>query len=122
MTFTNAGLNEPLLKRESRIHILKGSGPRHPLGIVETNGYRQKSLPLRRGDVVVFVTDGIPEAQNSNRVFFGDERLRNLLGTIDVDDLSAGSILKKIVDDVRQFVGNSAQHDDMTAVVVKVKW
>jgi len=75
-------------------------------------------IPLVQGDVFVFFTDGLSEAMNVNAELFGERRLRDVvegapaLGTDDMKD--------RILATVREFVGEAAQHDDMTMVILKV--
>ena len=120
MTFTNAGLNEPLLKREGNVGPVRGAGARQPLGLLAGTTYKTTRLKLRKGDVLVFVTDGVTEAKNRGKEFYGDERLRTLLGATDTSTRSALSIRNRILDDVKQFSARAPQHDDMTVVVIKI--
>ena len=71
-----------------------------------------------QGDVFLFFTDGLSEAMNVHAELFGERRLRDVvegaeaLGTDDMKD--------RILAKVRDFVGEAAQHDDMTMVILKV--
>lgn len=79
----------------------------------------EKSLPLNSGDIFIFYTDGITEAENSKKEEYGEHRLIDLLKTM--DGLSAEEILNAILEDVNKFTGKTSQHDDMTLIVMKVK-
>ncbi len=120
MTFSNAGLNAPVLKSGDSVVRLEGSGPRFPLGIRKDIRYREETVQLKRGDIVVLFTDGISESMNTEEEFYGNDRLSRLLGGMDTARLSAGEIIGGIMDDINRFSGGVAQHDDMTVVVVKV--
>ena len=48
---------------------------------------------------------------------YGMDALRDLVGTFQ-PNLSAQSMGERILQDVRRFVGNSLQSDDMTIIVV----
>jgi sugar lactone lactonase YvrE len=120
LTFTNAGLIEPLLKSGDSVRYIEGTGSKHPLGLIEDAAYQSTSLQLTSGDVVLLLTDGIPEAQNHSRQLYSDERLKELLRNMDTSSLSAAEIKQKIIDDVEHFSGNASQHDDMTVIVMKV--
>jgi len=120
LVFTNAGLIEPVLKSVDGVEFLTTPGPRHPLGLLPEVVYEERKIQLRSGDTLIFLTDGIPEAQNHQRGLYGDERFKRLLGTIDPRKNSAKAIKEAIIADVRRFSGRAAQHDDMTLVVVKV--
>ena len=120
LVFANAGLTKPVLKSRGTVAFLEAKGATHPLGVFEGCTYREAKKKLGTGDVVVFCTDGIQEAQNRMREFYGDERLIRLLSRIDTSVHSARAIKDQIVQDVQAFVGSAPQHDDMTVVVLKV--
>jgi len=119
LTFTNAGLIEPLLKSGDSVEYIGSVGLKHPLGLVEDVTYEEKKVQLKSGDNLIFLTDGIPEAQNHSRELYGDENIKSLLQKIDTSTLSAREIKEKIIEDVRRFSGTASQHDDMTVIVVK---
>ncbi len=120
LSFTNAGLPLPLLKREGTVSTLTGTGPRLPLGSTEHIAYEESQQTLEHGDVLVICTDGLSEAINSNREFYGMERLQDLLERMDTTTMKASTIKSRILEDVQGFTNGSSRHDDMTVVVVKV--
>jgi phosphoserine phosphatase RsbU/P len=81
-------------------------------------------VPLVTGDVFVFFTDGLSEAMNVHAELFGERRLRDVVeaaesvGTAEMDDTD--DMKERILAAVRDFVGEAAQHDDMTMVILKV--
>jgi serine phosphatase RsbU (regulator of sigma subunit) len=82
---------------------------------------REETVPLRKGDVFLFFTDGLSEAMNERDELFGETRLREALeraATANGGDPDA--LRDHILDDVQRFVGLAAPHDDMTLVVLKV--
>jgi serine phosphatase RsbU (regulator of sigma subunit) len=119
LTFSNAGQMQPMLKRRGAIQMLSVDGVRFPLGMMEDVDYHEVSIPLRPKDVVVFYTDGIPEAMNAKNDMFGFERLEAVVKE-SASDLSAKQVAAKIVEKVAEFAGSAKQHDDMTVVVLKV--
>jgi serine phosphatase RsbU (regulator of sigma subunit)/energy-coupling factor transporter transmembrane protein EcfT len=76
------------------------------------------TLPLGRGDLFVFYTDGISEAMNSQGDCFGDQRLVELAQRN--ADLASDDLRERILTEVRTFAGDAAQHDDMTMVLLKI--
>jgi serine phosphatase RsbU (regulator of sigma subunit)/ligand-binding sensor domain-containing protein len=120
MTYSNAGLNAPLLKRSDSVNKLESSGPRFPLGIRKNTRYLEKKIQLQAGDVIVLYTDGISESWNVQEELYGDERLAHLLETPDISSLAAREIIAKIMTDIQEFSGEIPQQDDMTVVVIKV--
>ena len=78
----------------------------------------EKEIPLQRGDVMVFYTDGITEAMNADSDLFGDSRLSRIVeehGHLDSDELR-----ERILREIETFVGSADQHDDMTMILIKV--
>ena len=122
MTFTNAGLLKPLYRSGGQVRWLEGNGPRFPLGAVRNTKYEEESITLRSGDIVVFMTDGITEAQNSAREFYGNEHLERLLAEKGTERMSAMQLRDAILKDVADFTGSAMQYDDITVVVVKAEF
>jgi serine phosphatase RsbU (regulator of sigma subunit) len=75
------------------------------------------SLILDPGDVVVFLTDGIPEARSGDDSFFGTEQTNKILAA--TCGRSAREMTDSLLAAVREFTGRATQRDDMTVVVVK---
>jgi serine phosphatase RsbU (regulator of sigma subunit) len=119
MAFSNAGQMQPLLKRGETIQSIKVGGTHLPLGMTEDAEYIETNLQFRKGDMLIFYTDGVPEAMNGRNELFGFERLETIVRESG-PNLSAKQIAARIVERVAEFAGSTRQHDDMTVVVVKV--
>jgi sigma-B regulation protein RsbU (phosphoserine phosphatase) len=92
-----------------------------PLGL-ESNIYRYLNscqIELHHNDVLVLFTDGITEAENSSKEFYGLERLCEVAKTN--ASLSAEKIKERIIFDLKKYAGNAAFYDDITLLVVKKK-
>jgi sigma-B regulation protein RsbU (phosphoserine phosphatase) len=115
--FANAGHCAPLHYKASReeFEILGPTGGL--LGIVEEQKFRVENINMRRGDILVIVTDGILEAQNSAGEIFGEERLKELVERY--HDQSAQDIACTIIEDVQKFSIGATYTDDKTIVVIK---
>jgi len=116
LTYCNAGHNPPyLLSPADGGEVRKLARTGIPLGIPENATWSQGAVRLAPGDVVVLYTDGITEAQDGRDMFFGEERLlealRASLGR------SARDIQDALLAEVRRFVGDAPQYDDITLVV-----
>jgi len=91
-----------------------------PLGLRPDTVYSSsKSVPLKRGDVVLLLTDGIEESMSTSNELFGIDRI--LAVVRENRDKSAYEILDALYRAVREFSGEMAQIDDITAVVFKVR-
>ncbi len=117
--FTNAGLNEPLLKSRDTASYIESHGSRLPLGSFKGNVYRHTTLRLKPSDVVVLFTDGIPDSRNPDGEFYGYDTLKDLVEKMDTARLSPADIKDRIISDVKRFSGDHPQQDDITVVVVK---
>lgn len=62
-------------------------------------------------------TDGITEAQNEQGDFYDEKRLKKLLKREKTN--SSKELRDLIIEDVRTFIGEERQFDDMTLVVIK---
>lgn len=116
-SIVNAGHNPPIFRRHASrtAEFLPTGGralgwfPDNPLGLTETQ--------LAPGDVVVFYTDGLTDAENAAGEPFGADRLAQAVGVI--GDQSAEIILEYIVAQVDQFCGEIPAFDDLTLAVVR---
>lgn len=116
ITLANAGQMSPLLWRDGELSYLEPPGLRLPLGISQASGYATLELALEPGDLLVFYTDGVVEAQNSRGELFGFERLE---ASIRASEGSAAQISECLLQAIGAFAGNDLPHDDMTLVVVR---
>ncbi len=91
-----------------------------PLGMVDDiqQWVAEATVTLSPGDGVVLYTDGIPEAQNPDKAFYGLERLCAIISA-NWRGATAEAVKAAIVDDVRQFIGSAPVYDDVTLVVLK---
>jgi len=83
LTYSTAGHNPPRLLREGRI-IPLDEGAGLPLGIMAEETYREATITLRPGDLLLLYTDGITEAmppvvRASGFELFGVSRLDAIL-------------------------------------------
>ena len=77
----------------------------------------EQQMFYEKGDIFLFITDGITEAQNLRGDEFGDEKVLELLQ--DINGASAKRIRDQVITAVNHFAGDANQHDDLTVVVVK---
>lgn len=119
LTYSMAGLPQPILVRDGMSQNLDWCDNRLPLGQIKTAKYDQKVVEIQAGDIIIFTTDGIEEANNADGKLYGINRLFINLKNID-PNLTAAQIRMQILADIKNFVGNAEQHDDMTLIVVKV--
>jgi hypothetical protein len=119
VTLSNAGQTHPLLLRNGMISELRPSGSHLPLGVMHKTSYEEETLPLYQGDVVLFFTDGLTESMNVHHEMFGYERLQESLKKCSPGGTARGLLLE-LFGTMLLYSGKAKQHDDMTAVAVKV--
>lgn len=122
LTLARAGHTKPLIVSAGGAvapHDARGIA----LGMADPDTFdtrlEESRLTLRPGDTWIAYTDGVLEALNDRQEEWGLTRLRSVVR----EETAAGA--QAIVDRVRQellaFVGDVAQYDDMTLVVMQRK-
>lgn len=119
-TFSNAGLNEPVLKRAGKVEFICGEGDKFPLGTFENTLYKQKSIALQSEDTLLLYSDGLTEARKAHNHFFGYDAIKQLLSSIETETMSAAQIKDRIIQIIQKFSGSTPQFDDITLIVIKV--
>ena len=77
----------------------------------------EREISLATGDLAVLYTDGITEAMNDRRQFYGIDRLLAVL--CQHRHQSAEQIRQAAIADLRTFVGNQPLTDDITLLILK---
>lgn len=77
----------------------------------------ERTVQYEAGDVFLFITDGVTEAQSNGSGEFGEENVTKILEKSSAAD--ATHIRDQVIAAVQQFAGDHIQHDDLTVVVVK---
>ncbi len=115
-TYCNAGHNPPLLYRAGRFTRLESGGML--IGVTTPQVYERETLALKKGDLLVFYTDGVTEALNFQDQAFGMPRLEDSIRRYAGE--GARTLAKQVLWDVRRFAGLAPQTDDVTIVVAEV--
>jgi serine phosphatase RsbU (regulator of sigma subunit) len=115
LVFANAGHNPPCCLNQNGVTDLLATGM--PLGLMSGMVYEEKETILLPEDGVLFYSDGLVEAHNSQREMLGSSRLRNLMtdGVPGASDLTA-----KVIEELGRFTGEDwVQEDDLTLVALQ---
>jgi phosphoserine phosphatase RsbU/P len=113
----NSGAVQPVFCRAGQSVTVKAEGL--PLGMFAEVAYEELSVATQPGDAIVFVSDGILDAENAQGEMYGDERLAGLLCAN--RDLPAQDIADAILADVTLFQGDHDRFDDETIIVLCVR-
>jgi serine phosphatase RsbU (regulator of sigma subunit) len=113
---TNAGHLYPYLLREGQ----KPRGievPSLPLGVRSTISTHTAEVDLQEGDAIVYLSDGIVEAQDEHGEPFGFEHLEALLSQS--ADRSPSTIRDQILEAVARHCGTRPADDDRTVMILR---
>jgi sigma-B regulation protein RsbU (phosphoserine phosphatase) len=113
----NSGAAQPILCREGQTSIVRAEG--FPLGLFPDVSYDELTVATQPGDAIVFVSDGILDAEDVQGEMYGQEQLAGLLCSH--RDQSAQQIADAIQADVARFQGGHDRFDDETIIVLRVR-
>jgi serine phosphatase RsbU (regulator of sigma subunit) len=118
--YTAGGQPPPLLVRgEAGAVEIPSPDVRLPLGALRDTVYDARTFYLRRGDLLLFHTDGLGEAMSAEQVPYGDERLKASL--VRHADRPLAELADELLEDIRQFTYGAEQYDDQTFVLMRVE-
>jgi sigma-B regulation protein RsbU (phosphoserine phosphatase) len=117
LTVANSGAVQPVFCRSGESVVVQAEG--FPLGLFPDASYEEFNVAAQPGDAIVFVSDGILDAENEKEEMYGQERLSNLLCAH--RDQPALAIADAILEDVARFQGAKDRFDDETIIVLRVR-
>lgn len=116
-TYCNAGHNPPYrIQLDGTVRTLARTGGA-PLAIMADLPQRDATIHLAPGEAVFLFTDGVTEAQNEFGDFWGEARFEQGLALS--ADRSAEAMIEGVYREVRQFVGQAPQCDDITCLAFR---
>ncbi len=117
----NAGHLPLYVYRENKKGFEKISGgDALPLGILSRTQFPTKEIPIKKGDTLIFLTDGTIEARNPEGEEFGWKRFEKCLSQLPSNSLPK-EIVTSVLDEINHFSGSFAIPDDVTMMAVKYK-
>ena len=116
LIYSNAGHNPPYIRRATGkiIRLDTRHGP--VLGASPGLAYKENKIQLQKGDLLFMYTDGVTEARNPEKVFFGDNRVSELL--VSGEHESVEAVVEHVVNRVKSFENGADQFDDITALAL----
>ena len=117
----NAGSVQPMLltrssSAETEVQTLKAEG--FPLGLFPVAEYEELTISTQAGDMLIFFSDGIADAENRQGDMFGTDRICESLQCAAPD--SAEGAVSAVFDAVTEFQGGTERFDDETLVILRV--
>jgi serine phosphatase RsbU (regulator of sigma subunit) len=127
LRYVNAGHNPPYLLRAGQGSVVGSAPPEIEelsaggtvVGMFPEMEYEEATVALCPGDVLLVFTDGVPEAHNPANEEFGEERLQQLLRQ--TAHLPANEIRARISAEMKNWMRDAEQYDDLTFIVMKVR-
>jgi phosphoserine phosphatase RsbU/P len=121
VTLARAGHDSPLWYKRQSETVTPVKSPGMVVGIDSGSVFDRLTVdfavPLERNDCLVLYTDGVTETLNSEGDEFGVDRMMQSVRASAND--GAQAIVKRIIDDVREFTGSVPQNDDMTLIAIR---
>src|SRR5580700_10585868 len=117
LQLANSGLPRPLYCHDGKVEEIQATGL--PIGLFNHATYDEINLRARRGDVFLFLSDGITDATSAAGNMFGRGRLEKTV--LKYAGGSADEIAQAIFSAVSEHAKGVDAFDDQTIVVLKVK-
>jgi sigma-B regulation protein RsbU (phosphoserine phosphatase) len=121
VTLARAGHDAPLLYKGHSQTVTPVKSPGMVVGIDSGNVFDRLTVdfavPLERDDCLILYTDGVTEALNTDGDEFGLDRMIQSVRASATD--GAQTIVKRIIEDVRNFTGSVPQNDDITLIAIR---
>jgi sigma-B regulation protein RsbU (phosphoserine phosphatase) len=118
LSYSNAGHNHPVLQRAGTPLTQELDTEGLILGVKEDILFEELNIELITKDVLLFYTDGLTEACNSDGEMFGTAGVDRHLNA--VMHLPADEIIDSFYARIHAFTGSQNLQDDISLVVVKI--
>jgi serine phosphatase RsbU (regulator of sigma subunit) len=116
VTIVNAGHMAPFLRdAEGQVREVGDEITGVPLGVSSDYRYEEATFAFQPGSVMVMYTDGISDSMNEEEQLYGLEQIKRQIHSKfgQVNELG-----QHILDDIKRFVGQQPQTDDMCLICV----
>jgi serine phosphatase RsbU (regulator of sigma subunit) len=118
MRYASAGMPPALVRRADSGNVEELASPGMPLGGL-ADGYPELELELASGDLVVLMSDGLPELPDADGEPLGYERVAKL-----VSEAPSGSpqeLIEGLLVAAEQWAGSGPPNDDITFVALRAR-
>ncbi|WP_411726839.1 PAS domain S-box protein [Methyloglobulus sp.] len=117
LRFANAGHPRPLLLSRVQREFKGLDAEGLILGVRKDVVFEEKTTTLAKGDLILFYTDGLIEAENANKEFFGLERVKAVL--LQNAQETPQTIIDSLFAALQQFCQRTSFDDDITLMIFK---
>lgn len=119
LTYCNAGHNPIIfISADGKAEYLKVNA-NLALGVIGDFPYQSQQMKMEKGSRLVLYTDGVSEAENIDKLQYGEVRLLNWANDKAANCKGADMACKSLLDSVADFVDGAEQNDDITIMTLK---
>ncbi|MBQ5561840.1 MAG: serine/threonine-protein phosphatase, partial [Clostridia bacterium] len=119
LTAANAGHEYPVIKKADGNFELFKDKHGFVIGGMAGLKYKEYTVDMKPGSKLFLYTDGVPEATDSEKQLFGNERMLAALNK--QPDGTPQNILETVRNSVDAFVKDAEQFDDLTMLCLEYK-
>lgn len=116
LKLSNAGHNPPIIIHPDRRTSFLEFKTQIFVGVVEDFKYTDEEITLEKGSKLFLYTDGVTEAENTDKVLYGEERLMETLS--DNASMDVRATVGLIVDSIAHHVKDAEASDDLTILLI----
>jgi len=113
----NSGLPRPFYIHDGKVEVIEATGL--PLGLFDEAEYDEFTFKTKPGDMFVFFSDGILDAQNKAGQLFGRSGIERVIASC--SEQTADCVVSSIFHEVQEFASGLDPFDDETVVAIKIK-
>jgi len=117
LQIANSGMPRPVYCHDGKIEVIEATGL--PLGLFDEADYDEFNFQAKPGDMFVFFSDGILDAQNIKGELFSRRRLEEIVTAC--ASKSAECVVNNVFSAVAEHAAGLDPFDDQTVVAMKVK-
>lgn len=118
LSYCSVGHNPPLLVEPDKQSSFVDTVPNIPIGVCDGFEFTEQCVMLPKESTLLIYTDGLNEAENSNCELLGNERMLGEMSHL--GNLSARSVVERMIQLVTGFAGEAEQSDDLTLLCVRL--
>ncbi len=111
LKYANAGHNPPIIGHNNSFHYLNCQSG-FLLGVLKDTYLVDEEVKLEQGDLITLYTDGITEARNAEKDFYGEKRLIDFYNSKTFNSML--QLHHELKDDLDSFTKGFEQSDDIT--------
>ncbi len=115
----SAGMPFPLVYRASSKIVEEITLKGMPLGAFYNFPYKLKEFILNKDDVLILMSDGLPEMFNEKKEMFGFSAIKDIIN--EAGSRSPKEIINYLLKKGEEWLGKKPQDDDITFVVIKME-